>query len=127
MSAAARVKTSPGRSVRQAAGQQLGQGHRLPSGQLGKLGAAGEPVRDDDRVFETYWTTRRGVQVMDNSYPLMDLTVWGRQETHEDSPEGWPQPWTNEDGRHILRTDGRPIAQWSRIEAGRSDDLGAAS
>ena len=27
-------------------------------------------VRDGDRVFETYWTTRRGVEVMDYSYAL---------------------------------------------------------
>jgi predicted dithiol-disulfide oxidoreductase (DUF899 family) len=35
-------------------------------------------LRQDDRVFETYWTTRRGVQAMDYSYALMDLTVYGR-------------------------------------------------
>jgi predicted dithiol-disulfide oxidoreductase (DUF899 family) len=75
-------------------------------------------VRDGDRVFETYWTTRRGVEAMDNSYALMDLTVYGRQEPWEDSPSGWPQGM---DG--YVRLNGRPIAQWSRIEAGRSDDL----
>ena len=48
-------------------------------------------VRDGDRVFETYWTTRRGVEAMDYSYALMDLTVHGRQEPWEDSPPGWPQ------------------------------------
>lgn len=82
-------------------------------------------LRDGDRVFETYWTTIRGVQVMDNSYPLMDLTVYGRQETWEDSPAGWPQRWGegSEDGDQ-LRTNGRLIAQWSRLAAGRSDDLG---
>jgi len=32
-------------------------------------------VRDGDRVFETYWTTVRGVETLDNSYSLMDLTV----------------------------------------------------
>jgi predicted dithiol-disulfide oxidoreductase (DUF899 family) len=47
-------------------------------------------LRDGDRVFETYWTTRRGVEVMDYSYALMDLTVYGRQEPWEDSPQGWP-------------------------------------
>jgi predicted dithiol-disulfide oxidoreductase (DUF899 family) len=89
-------------------------------------------LRDGDRVFETYWTTRRGVEAMDYSYALMDLTVHGRQESWEDSPPGWPQQCTN------ARTDagppawtpvsqwpgGRPIAQWPRLEAGRSDDLG---
>src|ERR1017187_6577946 len=75
-------------------------------------------VRDGDRVFETYWTTRRGVEAMDYSYALMDLTVHGRQESWEDSPPGWPRPVEGP-----YRTNGRPIAQWSRLEAGRSDDL----
>ena len=46
-------------------------------------------LRDGDRVFETYWTTRRGAEAMDNNYALMDLTVHGRQEPWEDSPPGW--------------------------------------
>jgi predicted dithiol-disulfide oxidoreductase (DUF899 family) len=29
-------------------------------------------LRQGDRVFETYWTTRRGVEEMDYSYALMD-------------------------------------------------------
>src|SRR5215470_15891547 len=45
-------------------------------------------LRDGGRVFETYWTTRRGAEVMDYSYALMDLTVYGRQEPWEDSPPG---------------------------------------
>ena len=79
-------------------------------------------LRDGDRVFETYWTTRRGVEAMDYSYGLLDLTVYGRQEAWEDSPAGWPQAPV----MSHLRTNGRPTAQWSRLEAGRSDDLGAA-
>jgi len=88
-------------------------------------------LRDGERVFETYWTTSRGVEVIDYSYALMDLTVYGRQESWEDSPPGWPQQCS------ITRTDagapnwpptavwpgGRPIAQWPRLAAGRSDDL----
>lgn len=92
-------------------------------------------LRDGDRVFETYWTTRRGVEAVDNSYALMDLTVYGRQESWEDSPAGWPQQCS------YARTDGgapawpplseepggRPISQWSRLEAGHSDDLGTTA
>ena len=37
-------------------------------------------LRQGAKVFETYWTTRRGVEAMDNSYRLLDLTVYGRQE-----------------------------------------------
>lgn len=77
-------------------------------------------LRQGSRVFETYWTTGRGVEVMGNSYPLLDLTVYGRQEAWEDSPPGWPK-WP--DGEHQYRTDGRPIAQWPRLKAGYSDDL----
>ena len=78
-------------------------------------------LRQGPNVFETYWTTRRGVEAMDNSYRLLDLTLYGRQETWEDSPTGWPQ---RPKGEHPYRTDGRPIPQWSRLRAGYSDDLG---
>jgi predicted dithiol-disulfide oxidoreductase (DUF899 family) len=78
-------------------------------------------LRDGERVFETYWTHYRGVQAMDSSYALMDLTVFGRQEPWEDSPPGWPQPWGV--GAERMRTNGRPIAQLPRLQAGRSDDL----
>ena len=80
-------------------------------------------LRDGEKVFETYWTKRRGVEAMDYSYALMDLTVYGRQEPWEDSPPGWPQRW---EGKQRMRTDGRPTAQWSRLEAGRCDDLSNA-
>ena len=76
-------------------------------------------LRDGDKVFETYWTTRRGVEVMDNSYRLLDLTAYGRQEPWEDSPAGWPRR-----SGHNFRTDERPIAQWPRLAAGHADDLG---
>lgn len=78
-------------------------------------------LRQGSNVFETYWTTGRGVEVMDNSYRLLDLTAYGRQETWEDSPAGWPQRFQDEQN---FRTDGRPTAQWSRLKAGYSDDLG---
>jgi predicted dithiol-disulfide oxidoreductase (DUF899 family) len=88
-------------------------------------------VRDGERVYETYWTKRRGAQAMDYSYALMDFTVWGRQEEWEDSPPGWPQDCTS------VRTDtgaptwaptadghGRPVGHWARLDAGYDDDLG---
>jgi predicted dithiol-disulfide oxidoreductase (DUF899 family) len=77
-------------------------------------------LRQASDVFETYWTTRRGVEVMGNSYGLLDLTVYGRQERSEDSPAGWPQRPKDE---HNYRIDGRPITQWPRLKAGHSDDL----
>ena len=75
-------------------------------------------LRQGSDVFETYWTTRRGSEAMDNNYRLLDLTVYGRQQLQEDSPAGWPQI---EEG---MTTDGRPTSQWPRLKAGYSDDLG---
>jgi predicted dithiol-disulfide oxidoreductase (DUF899 family) len=77
-------------------------------------------LRHGNKVFETYWTTVRGVEAMDNNYRLLDLTVYGRQEKWEDSPPGWPQG----DIMDTLRAEGRPRAQWARVKAGYSDDLG---
>ena len=61
-----------------------------------------------------------GVEYMDNSYRLLDLTVYGRQERFEDSPVGWPKP---PEGTDTMRADGRPLAQWPRLKAGFPDDL----
>lgn len=80
-------------------------------------------LRQGSKVFETYWTTIRGVEAMDNNYRLLDLTVYGRQELWEDSPTGWPQ----QDIMDTLRVDGRPRAQWPRLKAGYSDNLGTAA
>jgi predicted dithiol-disulfide oxidoreductase (DUF899 family) len=90
-------------------------------------------LRHGSKVFETYWTTARGVEAMDNSYRLLDLTAYGRQERWEDSPAGWPQQCTYTRTRSGSPTwepewpGGRPIAQWYRLEAGYSDDLGNTS
>jgi predicted dithiol-disulfide oxidoreductase (DUF899 family) len=93
-------------------------------------------LRDGDRVFETYWTTGRGCEAMGNSYGMLDMTVYGRQEAWEDSPEGWPQPFVGRTGQAFRevrdedrqgRLPGRPISQWPRLAAGRSDDLGSTA
>jgi predicted dithiol-disulfide oxidoreductase (DUF899 family) len=78
-------------------------------------------LRQGAEVFETYWTTVRGVEAMDNSYRLLDLTVYGRQEKWEDSPPGWLQL---SEGKRNFRVNGRPMPQWARLKEGCSDDLG---
>lgn len=78
-------------------------------------------LRDGDRVFETYWSSGRGAEVLAPSYGLLDLTVYGRQETWEDSPAGWPQPFGTRGEQ--FRANDRPTAQWPRLAAGFSDDL----
>jgi predicted dithiol-disulfide oxidoreductase (DUF899 family) len=48
-------------------------------------------IRDGDRVFRTYVTSGRGDEQMGNTWNYLDLTALGRQETWEDSPQGYPQ------------------------------------
>ena len=47
--------------------------------------------RIDDDVFHTYSTYNRGTEALTDSYRLLDVTPYGRQEDWEDSPSGWPQ------------------------------------
>ena len=76
-------------------------------------------LRDGDRVFETYWTKRRGAEVLDYSYALMDLTVFGRQEEWEDSPAGWPRRGTRPGPWAGLRS-GRPCVSGQAVVLPRS-------
>ena len=47
--------------------------------------------RIDDDVFHTYSTFARGCESLTDSFSLLDITAYGRQEEFEDSPAGWPQ------------------------------------
>jgi len=48
-------------------------------------------LRDGDDVHRTYFTSGRGVEALGSVWTFLDLTPLGRQETWEDSPEGYPQ------------------------------------
>jgi predicted dithiol-disulfide oxidoreductase (DUF899 family) len=80
-------------------------------------------LRDGERAFRTYFINGRGDEAMGSTWSYLDITPLGRPETWEDSPTGWPQRWK---GKQHVRIDGRPTAQWSRLKAGYSDDLGTA-
>jgi predicted dithiol-disulfide oxidoreductase (DUF899 family) len=47
--------------------------------------------RVGEDIFHTYSAYARGVEGVTNSYSLLDMTPYGRQEDWEDSPAGWPQ------------------------------------
>jgi predicted dithiol-disulfide oxidoreductase (DUF899 family) len=47
--------------------------------------------RDGDEIYRTYFTSNRGVEVIGPVWSFLDRSLLGRQETWEDSPEGWPQ------------------------------------
>lgn len=47
--------------------------------------------RIGDEVYHTYSTYARGGEALTDTYRLLDVTPYGRQEDFEDSPPGWPQ------------------------------------
>jgi predicted dithiol-disulfide oxidoreductase (DUF899 family) len=48
-------------------------------------------IREGDRIFRTYFIDNRGDEAFVNSWQFLDMTALGRQESWEDSPEGYPQ------------------------------------
>ena len=48
-------------------------------------------IRDEERVFRTYFITARGDEALGSTWSYLDMTALGRQEEWEDSPEGYPQ------------------------------------
>jgi predicted dithiol-disulfide oxidoreductase (DUF899 family) len=48
-------------------------------------------IRDEDRVFRTYFIDARGDEAMGTTWNYLDATPLGRQEAWEDSPDGYPQ------------------------------------
>ncbi len=48
-------------------------------------------LRDGKDLYRTYYTGARGVEHLGSHWTYLDLTPFGRQETWEDSPQGWPQ------------------------------------
>lgn len=63
-------------------------------------------LRTGGQVFETYETKLRGIEAMLPTLRILDLTVYGRQETWEDSPAGWPQNQTESWWRRDDRLSG---------------------
>ena len=48
-------------------------------------------LRVGDTVYRTYNTQGRGTEQLSDTFPLIDLLPYGRQEEWQDSPDGWPQ------------------------------------
>ena len=48
-------------------------------------------LRDGTAIYRTYFTTARGLETVGTIWNLLDITPFGRQESWEDSPKGWPQ------------------------------------
>jgi predicted dithiol-disulfide oxidoreductase (DUF899 family) len=77
-------------------------------------------IRDGDSVFRTYFVNNRGDEVMGDTWSYLDLTALGRQESWEDSPEGYPQSppyeWWNWHDEYV---EAEPAQGWTdQVERG---------
>jgi predicted dithiol-disulfide oxidoreductase (DUF899 family) len=73
--------------------------------------------RDGDKIYRTYFINNRGDEAMGTIWSYLDMTPLGRQETWEDSPEGYPQDapykWWNWHDNYAA--EATPNAKWVQI------------
>jgi len=67
-----------------------------PNGMKGEEHGLSVFFRVEDDVFHTYSIYARGTEGLTDAYALLDTTPYGRQQSFEDSPAGWPQRPTYE-------------------------------
>jgi predicted dithiol-disulfide oxidoreductase (DUF899 family) len=80
-------------------------------------------LRDGERIFRTYHINERGDEAMGTVWSYLDMTALGRQETWEDSPEGYPQtePYTWWNWHDNYEAESAPNEKWvSVVEAART-------
>ncbi|GAA1856911.1 DUF899 family protein [Myceligenerans crystallogenes] len=87
----------------------------------GPMGYVTSYLRDGDRTFLTYETTGRGNEPTEGIFALLDMTPYGRRESWQEVPDGWPEGdgpcwyWrTDVDGNATWGGTGRPAPQWTR-------------
>ena len=73
--------------------------------------------RDDEKVFRTYFVNGRGDEAMGTVWSYLDRTPLGRQETWEDSPEGYPQssPYKWWNWHDNYEAEPSPDPQWVKV------------
>jgi predicted dithiol-disulfide oxidoreductase (DUF899 family) len=73
--------------------------------------------RQDDRIFRTYFINSRGDEAMGTLWSYLDMTVLGRQEEWEVSPEGYrqsrPYKWCNWHDSYVPNT--APDPKWVAV------------
>lgn len=80
-------------------------------------------IRDGERIFRTYFINNRGDEAMGSTWSYLDISPLGRQETWEDSPEGYPQSppyrWWNWSDSYVPQA--AADAEWVELsEAGQA-------
>jgi predicted dithiol-disulfide oxidoreductase (DUF899 family) len=74
-------------------------------------------IREDDKIFRTYFINSRGDEAMGSTWSYLDITALGRQEVWEDSPEGYPQtpPYKWWNWHDNYDAESAPDKKWVRI------------
>jgi predicted dithiol-disulfide oxidoreductase (DUF899 family) len=74
-------------------------------------------IRDGERIFRTYFVNNRAAEAMGPVWAYLDLTALGRQETWEDSPEGYPQslPYKWWNWHDLYVPDAAPDPRWVEV------------
>jgi predicted dithiol-disulfide oxidoreductase (DUF899 family) len=72
-------------------------------------------------VFRTYFINERGDEAMGTVWSYLDITPLGRQETWENSPEGYPQTppykWWNWHDNYEAETS--PDPKWVEVSSAK--------
>jgi predicted dithiol-disulfide oxidoreductase (DUF899 family) len=74
-------------------------------------------------MFRTYFINSRGDEAMGSTWSYLDATPLGRQETWEDSPEGYPQtpPYEWWNWHDLYSAEAAPDRRWGEtVDAARS-------
>jgi len=73
--------------------------------------------RDGDRVYRTYFVNGRGDEKMGTVWSYLDITPLGRQETWEDSPDGYPQtaPYKWWNWHDMYNPNASPDPEWVKV------------
>ena len=74
-------------------------------------------IRDGDKVFRTYFINNRGDEATGTIWSYLDITALGRQETWEDSPEGYPQtpPYKWWNWHDNYEAEASPDSKWIEV------------
>ena len=79
--------------------------------------------RDGERVFRTYFINNRGDEKMGTIWSYLDVTPLGRQETWEDSPEGYPKtpPYKWWNWHDNYDAEASPDEKWVKVSDAGED------
>lgn len=74
-------------------------------------------IRDGEQIFRTYFINSRGDEAIGTVWSYLDMTALGRQETWEDSPEGYPQtpPYKWWNWNDSYGPDAQPDPKWVEV------------